>query len=228
MNINLMKKRRKELGLTQQELADKCGLSRVSISNYESGKAEPTIENIDILAKVLSVRAIDLFKENARKIAYENGFGGILEKMRNNALEYTENIIKNSKYKVICKTPDKLAHDILEVLYTSFGMLVLYSKELKVFIFFDKENDKFFDIKNELFDFFVLNMLSLVYNLKKDVKIDNEYIEEIFLIEEISYHKFIENINKRASEYETKKIYEYNKKRLKEIEKLIEEGGSDE
>ena len=64
MNIELMKNRRKELGMTQQELAEKCALSRVSISNYEMGKSEPTKENIEILARVLGVSENDLLLEN--------------------------------------------------------------------------------------------------------------------------------------------------------------------
>lgn len=60
MNIDLMRKRREELGITQQDLADKCELSRVSISNYESGKTVPDKENLMILANVLDVDPIDL------------------------------------------------------------------------------------------------------------------------------------------------------------------------
>lgn len=62
MNIELMKNRRKELNLTQQQLADMCALSRVSISNYESGKAEPTMENLEKLSKVLDIDITDLIE----------------------------------------------------------------------------------------------------------------------------------------------------------------------
>ena len=36
MNIELMKKKRKELGLTQNELAEKCGISKNTIYNYKA------------------------------------------------------------------------------------------------------------------------------------------------------------------------------------------------
>lgn len=62
MNIELMKNKRKELDLTQQQLADICGLSRVSISNYESGKAEPTIEKIELISKALDLDITDLIE----------------------------------------------------------------------------------------------------------------------------------------------------------------------
>lgn len=60
MNIDLMKERRRELGMTQQELADACGLSKNTVYNYENGKFEPTKENLALLANVLGVLENDL------------------------------------------------------------------------------------------------------------------------------------------------------------------------
>lgn len=60
MNTDLMKERRKELGMRQQDLADACGLSKTTIFNYESGVFEPTKENLVLLANVLDVDPIDL------------------------------------------------------------------------------------------------------------------------------------------------------------------------
>ena len=68
MNIELLKRQRKKLQLTQQQLADKCNLSRVTISNYESGKAEPTKENIEILSKVLKVPELLLLANPDKKL----------------------------------------------------------------------------------------------------------------------------------------------------------------
>lgn len=60
MNIELMKNRRKELGLTQQQLADLCGLSKNTIYNYENGKFEPTTENLEIISKKLKIDITEL------------------------------------------------------------------------------------------------------------------------------------------------------------------------
>lgn len=38
MTADFMKSRRTELGLTQDELADACGISRITISRFEQGK----------------------------------------------------------------------------------------------------------------------------------------------------------------------------------------------
>lgn len=49
-----------ELGLTQKELAKKCGIKQSNISRLESGKANPTIKFLQKIAKALDS---DLFIE---------------------------------------------------------------------------------------------------------------------------------------------------------------------
>ena len=50
--VNL-KKRRKQLGLTQKALAEAAGVDQQSIYQYEVGKYEPSISTIKALAKAL-------------------------------------------------------------------------------------------------------------------------------------------------------------------------------
>ena len=46
---------RKEKGLTQKELADKVGISRVGYGYWEKGKREPNFKKLILLAKYLYV-----------------------------------------------------------------------------------------------------------------------------------------------------------------------------
>ena len=55
---------RKIRGLTQQELADKSGFSRNSIMNWETGKRNPKVGDIEKIAKVLDVSPFELFDNN--------------------------------------------------------------------------------------------------------------------------------------------------------------------
>ena len=55
-----IKRLRKERGLTQRALADKCGISAQAISNYESGANDATMENIFKIAAVLKCRLAEL------------------------------------------------------------------------------------------------------------------------------------------------------------------------
>lgn len=40
---NIIRKRRKELGLSQEELAKKCGVSRQTVNAIENNKYDPTL-----------------------------------------------------------------------------------------------------------------------------------------------------------------------------------------
>lgn len=51
---------RKELGLTQEELAEKSGLSQQYISGLENGLRNPTIVTVYELATALGVSHLDL------------------------------------------------------------------------------------------------------------------------------------------------------------------------
>lgn len=52
---NLMRGRRIKLELTQQEVADRAGLSRANYSHIERGRREPNLEQMISIAKVLKV-----------------------------------------------------------------------------------------------------------------------------------------------------------------------------
>lgn len=57
INYNLIKKRRKELSISGQELGDMIGVSKQTISKYENGSIN--IKN-DTLAKICDILSIDM------------------------------------------------------------------------------------------------------------------------------------------------------------------------
>lgn len=58
---NCIRKRRKELGLSQEELAKKCGVSRQTVNAIENNKYDPTLSLAFRLAQALELRVDDLF-----------------------------------------------------------------------------------------------------------------------------------------------------------------------
>ncbi|WP_414578285.1 helix-turn-helix domain-containing protein [Anabaena sp. CCY 9402-a] len=56
-----VRKRRRELDLSQEELAKKAELHRTYISSIESGKCNVSLDNIEKLAKALNISIPDLF-----------------------------------------------------------------------------------------------------------------------------------------------------------------------
>jgi transcriptional regulator with XRE-family HTH domain len=52
-------------GWTQEQLADRCGISQQYISGLESGRRNPTVVTLFELAQALGVRPVDLLNEDA-------------------------------------------------------------------------------------------------------------------------------------------------------------------
>jgi len=55
-----IKKYRHEIGLTQEDLVEKVGVSRVYIGYIEQGRNSPSLEILEKIAKSLKVRLSDL------------------------------------------------------------------------------------------------------------------------------------------------------------------------
>jgi transcriptional regulator with XRE-family HTH domain len=55
-----VKKRRTSLGLTQEELAEKVGISRAYMGFVEQGRNVPTLETLEKIAKALKVKMAEL------------------------------------------------------------------------------------------------------------------------------------------------------------------------
>ena len=59
-----VKRYRKQLGLSQEELAFECEIDRTYISKLERGIANPSLLILTQLAKVLKVDVVDLLKKS--------------------------------------------------------------------------------------------------------------------------------------------------------------------
>jgi len=60
-----LKRKREELGLTQEELAEQAGLDLLSLAFLEQGKGNISLENIISLAQVLKLSLKDLMPDNS-------------------------------------------------------------------------------------------------------------------------------------------------------------------
>ena len=54
---------RKSNGMSQEELADKLGVSRQAISRWEMGTSDPSTSNLFALAKLYGISVEELLKE---------------------------------------------------------------------------------------------------------------------------------------------------------------------
>ena len=58
---NVIRSRRKELGLSQEELAKKCGVSRQTVNAIENNRYDPTLSLAFRLARELAITVDELF-----------------------------------------------------------------------------------------------------------------------------------------------------------------------
>ena len=52
----IIKKKRKELGLSQSQLAEKVGIIQVTLSNYETGKSELGADKLEKIFEILNIK----------------------------------------------------------------------------------------------------------------------------------------------------------------------------
>ena len=65
---------RKELGITQVELADKMAVTRQTVSRWESGAALPDVEKISQIATILNVSCDYLLKDDVENSVEEKTY----------------------------------------------------------------------------------------------------------------------------------------------------------
>ena len=58
----LLRKRRQDRGMTQEDLARKAGVSLPTIARYETGRGVPRIENATRIGAVLGLSAEEIFE----------------------------------------------------------------------------------------------------------------------------------------------------------------------
>ncbi len=66
---------RKQKGYTQEKLAEKTGLSKMSIRRYETGERQPKVDQLFKIAHALEVPIIDLLEG----LAWENDYAAVFD-----------------------------------------------------------------------------------------------------------------------------------------------------
>lgn len=66
--MTIIKQLRKDMGMTQNQLAEKMGVERSAVAKWEAGAAQPSTAKLPALAEALGCSVADLFskKPNGR------------------------------------------------------------------------------------------------------------------------------------------------------------------
>ncbi|MEI9477584.1 MAG: helix-turn-helix transcriptional regulator [Deltaproteobacteria bacterium] len=54
---------RKSKGISQESLAELCGMHRTYLGGIERGERNPSLENIERISKALCITMVELFKD---------------------------------------------------------------------------------------------------------------------------------------------------------------------
>lgn len=79
MDLQTIRKRRKELGISQKEMADKLGVGRQQYSNLETGRTELSMQRLQTIKEILGMQ--NASQKEAVSIIEE--IIGALERLKN-------------------------------------------------------------------------------------------------------------------------------------------------
>ena len=108
-NMNLsdnLNKIRKEHNLSQEDLAESLGISRQSVSKWESGQAYPEMDKVLQICKMFDVSIDDLLNQDIKKVQKEEKSKININKYIDDFLNYVTNAIdmfSNMKFKDVAK-----------------------------------------------------------------------------------------------------------------------------
>jgi len=98
-----LKARRKELKMTQLDLANHLGISIPAVSNWERGVKEPSVKKVALLEKLLNVP-----KGYFIEIEIVRLYNALSDKGKDQTLSYVRNLVQKDQCKNVVSIPEKL------------------------------------------------------------------------------------------------------------------------
>ena len=97
-----LKKIRKDNNLSQEQLAEKLGVSRQSVSKWENGEAYPEMDKVLQICKMLNLNIDELLNQDIKKVNEEKQSKINVDKYVKDFLDYitkTINLFSSMKFK---------------------------------------------------------------------------------------------------------------------------------
>lgn len=132
MNNNLsknLKKIRKENNLSQEQLAEKLGVSRQAISKWESEQAYPEMDKILSLANMFNLNIDDLLNNDINEVKKEETSKNNINKYMDDFLNFISNTVKmictlDLKTKIKCFLEQAIIAIILVMIFHLLGSIL--------------------------------------------------------------------------------------------------------
>ena len=129
-----LKARRKELQMTQKDIADRLGISYQAYSAWERGIKVPSREKVNLLEQILNVP-----KGFFTEIEIVRLYNTLSDEGKNNALSYVRSLAQKEQCKNVVSISEKLyEYHVYEKMSAGIGSSV-YNDQNYDTVYFDKE-----------------------------------------------------------------------------------------
>ena len=129
-----LKARRKELKMTQKDIADRLGISYLAYSAWERGVKKPSKEKVKQLEQILNVQ-----KGYFTEIEIVRLYNNLTDKGKNQALSYVRNLVQKEQCKNVISISEKLyEYRVYEKMSAGIGSSVYNDQDYDT-VYFDKE-----------------------------------------------------------------------------------------
>lgn len=132
MNLSeILKKIRKENSLSQEQLAEKLGVSRQAVSKWESNQAYPEMDKVIQITKIFNLNIDDLLNQDISEINSEKKSKNTINKYIDSFLSYITKTINmftrmRLKNKIKCIIEQLIIITILTIFFLIIGSIGLY------------------------------------------------------------------------------------------------------
>lgn len=128
-----LKARRKELKMTQKDIADQLGISYQAYSAWERGVKEPSKEKVNRLEQILRVP-----KGYFTEIEIVRLYNVLSNKCQNQVLEYTRRLVQEESRKIVTVSENFYEYHVYEKMSAGIGASVYDDKDYDI-VYFDEE-----------------------------------------------------------------------------------------
>lgn len=128
-----LKARRKELKMTQKEIADRLGISYQAYSAWERGVKEPSKEKVKRLEQILRVP-----KGYFTEIEIVRLYNTLSNKGKNQVLEYTRKLVQEESRKIVTVSENLYEYHVYEKMSAGIGTSVYDDRNYDT-VYFNEE-----------------------------------------------------------------------------------------
>lgn len=194
-----LKKIRKENNLSQEDLAEKIGVSRQSVSKWESGSAYPEMDKMVQICNIFNLNIDDLLNQDIEEVNNAKQSKNALNKYINDFLNYITKTVNmfsdmSTKTKIKCIFEQLIIIGVLSIIFSIIGSVLA-------------------DVFGNLFSFLSYEIYNPIYGIFKAIYIIATFILAVAIVLHIFKTRYLDYYQ------ESEKVIEEKEEIVKEIKK---------